>query len=67
MVDKKNKEEIEKKLHNIVMKRLKLEETEEKKELSDEQIEKEIDKETKKTEKKEKKKEEKVKGMKKVK
>lgn len=66
---KKNKQEIEKKLLNIVLKRLKLEEQEEKKELSDDQIEKEIEKEAKKKEKAEEKKSKKgkVKGLKKVK
>ncbi len=63
----KKKEDIEKKLHNIVLKRLKLEEQEEEKELSDEEIEKEMEKEAKKLEKKGKKKEEKIKGIKKVK
>ncbi len=64
---KKNKEEIEKKLLNIVLKRLKLEEQEDKKELSDEQIEKEMKKETKKQDKKEEKIKGKIKGLKKVK
>jgi DNA topoisomerase-6 subunit B len=60
---KKNKQEIEKKLLQIVLKRLKLEEEQEKKELSDEEIEKEIKKE----EAKKKKKEGKSKGLKKAK
>ncbi|PJA19353.1 MAG: DNA topoisomerase VI subunit B, partial [Candidatus Diapherotrites archaeon CG_4_10_14_0_2_um_filter_31_5] len=44
----KKKEEIQKKLHDIVLKRLKLEEKEEQKELSDDEVDKEIEKETKK-------------------
>ena len=66
----KKKEEIQKKLHDIVLKRLKLEEKEEQKELSDDEVDKEIEKETKKiqkTEEKKKGKKEKIKGIKKVK
>ncbi len=68
---KKKKEDIEKKLHKIVLKRLKLDEEKEKKQedLSDEEVDKEIEKETKKQEKTEAKKKEKgkIKGLKKVK
>ncbi|MFH1663780.1 MAG: DNA topoisomerase VI subunit B [archaeon] len=66
---KKDNKEIEKKLLNIVLKRLKIDEQKEKTELSDEEVEKEMEKEAKKAEKAEGKntgKSQKIKGLKKV-